>query len=179
MVAYTAEAMGLDPGRELTVAGGLGFMGALLNFAAGQALIAMVRRLREHPGELGLVQGNGGHATKHALGVFSTSLPDELVLTRTAESVGDQELRADDDAAGDAVIDGITVEYERSGPTRAVAICRFVDGRGGCGRTRPIRQSSTRRSPRNSSAPRSRWWVASSAADLRLRATTRRRFDLG
>ena len=32
--------------------------------------------------------------------------------------------------AGDAVIDGITVEYERSGPTRAVAICRFVDGRG-------------------------------------------------
>jgi len=130
MVAYTAEAMGLDPGRELTVAGGLGFMGAPLNFAAGQALIAMVRRLREHPGELGLVQGNGGHATKHALGVFSTSPPDELVLTRTAESVGDQELRADDDAAGDAVIDGITVEYERSGPTRAVAICRFVDGRG-------------------------------------------------
>ena len=98
MVAYTAEAMGLDPGRELTVAGGLGFMGAPLNFAAGQALIAMVRRLREHPGELGLVQGNGGHATKHALGVFSTSPPDELVLTRTAESVGDQELRADDDA---------------------------------------------------------------------------------
>ena len=37
MVAYTAEAMGLDPGRELTVAGGLGFMGAPLNFAAGQA----------------------------------------------------------------------------------------------------------------------------------------------
>ena len=87
MVAYTAEAMSLDPGRELTVAGGLGFMGAPLNFAAGQALIAMVRRLREHPGELGLVQGNGGHATKHALGVFSTTPPDELVLTRTAESV--------------------------------------------------------------------------------------------
>jgi acetyl-CoA C-acetyltransferase len=130
MVAYTAEAMGLDPGRELTVAGGLGFMGAPLNFAAGQALIAMVRRLREHPSELGLVQGNGGHATKHALGVFSTSPPDELVLTRTAESVREQAPRADDDAAGDAVIDGITVEYERSGPTRAVAICRLVDGRG-------------------------------------------------
>ena len=36
MVAYTAEAMGLDPGRELTVAGGLGFMGAPLNSPPGK-----------------------------------------------------------------------------------------------------------------------------------------------
>ncbi|MEO0494057.1 MAG: hypothetical protein AAF081_11635, partial [Actinomycetota bacterium] len=130
MVAYTADSMGLRADRRLTVSGGLGFMGAPLNFAAGQALIAMVRRLRAHPGDLGLVQGNGGHATKHAIGVFSTTPPDDLVVTRTAESVGDQVPRAADDAAGDAVIDGITVEYDRDGPTRAVAICRFVDGRG-------------------------------------------------
>ncbi|MEM8704880.1 MAG: hypothetical protein AAGE98_00370 [Actinomycetota bacterium] len=130
MVAYTADAMGLDPSRELTVAGGLGFMGAPLNFAAGQALIAMVRRLRENPGSMGLVQGNGGHATKHAFGVFSTTPPDDLVLTRSTPSVGDQIPRADDDAAGSAVIDGITVEYEHDGPSRAVAICRFEDGSG-------------------------------------------------
>jgi len=122
--------MGLRPDRELTVTGGLGFMGAPLNFAAGQALIAMVRRLREHPGAFGLVQGNGGHASKHAIGVFSTEPPDELVVTRSAPTVGDQLPRADDDASGAAVIEGITVEYDHDGPTRAVAICRFEDGSG-------------------------------------------------
>lgn len=130
MVTYTAEAMALPADRELSVAGGLGFMGAPLNFAAGQALIAMVRRLREEPGSLGLVQGNGGHATKHAIGVFSTTPPDELVVTRSSGSVGDVVPRAADEAAGEAVIDGITVEYDHEGPSRAVAICRFVDGRG-------------------------------------------------
>lgn len=130
MVSYTASSMGLRPDRELTVTGGLGFMGAPLNFAAGQALIAMVRRLREHPGAFGLVQGNGGHASKHAIGVFSTEPPDELVVTRSAPTVGDQVPRADDDASGAAVIEGITVEYDHDGPTRAVAICRFEDGSG-------------------------------------------------
>lgn len=130
MVAYTAHAMGLRLDRELTVTGGLGFMGAPLNFAAGQALIAMVRRLRADPGSHGLVQGNGGHASKHALGVFSTTPPDELVVTRTIPAARGTVDRADHDTAGAARVDGITVEYDHSGPSRAVALCRFLDGEG-------------------------------------------------
>ena len=75
MVSYTASSMGLRPDRELTVTGGLGFMGAPLNFAAGQALIAMVRRLREHPGAFGLVQGNGGTQASTPLGSSARSRP--------------------------------------------------------------------------------------------------------
>ena len=130
MVSYTASAMGLDTDRELTMTGGLGFMGAPLNFAAGQALIGMVRRLRDDPGSIGLVQGNGGHATKHAFGVFSTTPPEELVLTRALEPEPDRVPRAADDATGPAVVEGITVEYDRDGASRAVAICRMDDGTG-------------------------------------------------
>ena len=160
------------------MAGGLGFMGAPLNFAAGQALIAMVRRLREHPGELGLVQGNGGHATKHALGVFSTSPPDELVLTRTAESVGDQELRADDDAPA-------TRDRRDHGRVRtvgahpAVAICRFVDGRGRlwANSSDPAILHGGHRGTRRHLGLGGGWRVQPLISGCA--ATTRRRFDLG
>ena len=128
IVRYTAAGLGLDAERSLTVSGGLGFMGAPLNFAAGQSLIAMMRTLRSDPGSFGLVQGNGGHAAKHAFGVFSTEPPETEVRTRALGAVPAQRRRAADDASGSATIDGITVEHDHRGPQRAVAICRFDDG---------------------------------------------------
>ena len=128
IVRYTAAGLGLDEDRQLTVSGGLGFMGAPLNFAAGQSLIAMVRTLRNDPGSYGLVQGNGGHAAKHAFGVFSTRPPDVEVRTRSLPGVGPDRPRAAVDTSGTAVIDGITVEHDRNGPQRAVAICRVESG---------------------------------------------------
>ncbi|MEM9465928.1 MAG: hypothetical protein AAGA90_11175 [Actinomycetota bacterium] len=128
IVRYTAAGLGLDPERPLTVSGGLGFMGAPLNFAAGQSLIAIVRTLRDDPGSFGLVQGKGGHAAKHAFGVFSTVPPDTETRTRSLPDAAPDRPRADADASGPATIDGITVEYGRDGAHRAVAICRFDDG---------------------------------------------------
>ena len=128
IVRYTAAGLGLDTDRPLTVSGGLGFMGAPLNYAAGQSLVAMVRTLREDPGSFGLVQGNGGHAAKHAFGVFGTQPPDVEVRTRSLPAAEPDRPAAPSDASGPATLDGITIEYDRTGPQRAVAICRFPDG---------------------------------------------------
>lgn len=128
IVHYTAAALGLDPSRRLTVTGGLGFMGAPLNFAAGQSLIAMVRTLRAEPGTVGLVQGNGGHAAKHAFGIYSTEPPRTLPSVTVLDHAEPLVAMAAPDADGVATIDGITVEYGRSGPERAVAAVRLSTG---------------------------------------------------
>lgn len=128
MVTLTSQALGIDTNRPLTVTGGLAFAGAPLNFAAGEALIAMTARLRDDPGAIGLVQGNGGHATKHALGVYSTRPPDAPHHIDEIGPVGDRREAAEPERRGLAVLDGVTVEFDRSGPTRAVALVRFDDG---------------------------------------------------
>jgi len=130
IVHYTAAALGLDPDRSLTVTGGLGFMGAPLNFAAGQSLIGMIRSLRDDPGAFGLVQGNGGHAAKHSFGIYSTTPPRSLPTVTTLDHTDVVVEMAAPAAGGTATIEGITVEYGRAGPERAVAACR-LDGGGG------------------------------------------------
>ena len=130
IVHYTANALGLERSRDLTVTGGLGFMGAPLNFAAGQSLVGMIRVLRDDPGSFGLVQGNGGHAAKHAFGIYSTTPPAAPPTVTMLEHDHVVVPMADADAGGAATIEGITVEYGRSGPERAIAVCR-LDERGG------------------------------------------------
>ncbi|MDG1877215.1 MAG: hypothetical protein P8I99_07355 [Acidimicrobiales bacterium] len=130
IVQYTANALGLRPGRPLTVTGGLGFMGAPLNFAAGQSLVAMVRALRADPGSYGLVQGNGGHAAKHAFAVLSTDPPEVLPTVTTLDLDKPLVPIAPPDASGNATIEGLTVEFDHAGPSRAVAVCRLHSGEG-------------------------------------------------
>ena len=128
MVTLTAEALGVDLDRPLTIGGGLGMAGAPINFAAGEGLIAMVHRLRSDPTSLGIVQANGGHASKHAFGLLSTSVPDApyRVLRNPKPEVTRAVAAAD--TVGPARVDGITVEYTSGRPTRAVALVRFDNG---------------------------------------------------
>lgn len=128
IVTLSSDALGLSPDRPYTVAGGLAFAGAPLNFAAGQALVAMVHTLRADPGSRGLVQGNGGHATKHALGVYSTTPPASPHHIVDLGVVGEPCTVASPDHVGDGVILGATVEFGHDGPSRAVAIVEFDDG---------------------------------------------------
>ncbi len=128
MVALTTELLGISTDRPLTVTGGLAFAGAPLNFAAGESVIGMVRRLRSEPGSTGLVQGNGGHAAKHALATYSTTPPSQPHRTRTVEHRAPVRSAADPDTEGVATLDGVTVEYDREGPVRAVGLVRFADG---------------------------------------------------
>ncbi len=128
IVAITADMLGLDPSRRLTQTGGLGFAGAALNNAAGESLVAMIDVLRRDPGSRGLVQGNGGHAAKHSLGVFSTTSPDTPYRVVDCGVVPGARRVAAADAEGEVSIDGLTVTFDHDGPVHAVAICRFDDG---------------------------------------------------
>lgn len=128
IVTLTSREFGLTPGRRLTVNGGLAFAGAPLNFAAGQALVAMVHTLRTDPGSRGLVQGNGGHATKHAIGIYSTTAPEQPSITVDLGTAGTARTTVAPNHVGAATILGATVEMGTDGPTRAIAIVEYDDG---------------------------------------------------
>jgi len=57
--------LGLPEGTVPTVAGGLTFHGAPLNAYMLHAACAMIRALRDAPGTLGLLYGQGGFVTQH------------------------------------------------------------------------------------------------------------------
>lgn len=61
-----------DDPRPLTVTGGLPFHGGAGNNYSMNAIAAMVERLRENRGGLGLVTANGGYLSKHSAGIYST-----------------------------------------------------------------------------------------------------------
>ena len=128
MVALTTELLGISTDRALTVTGGLAFAGAPLNFAAGESVIGMVRRLRAEPGAVGFVQGNGGHVSRHALATYSTTPPDQPHQAKTIEHNAPIRQAADPDTSGVATLDGVTVTYDRQGPLRAIGLVRFANG---------------------------------------------------
>ncbi len=127
IVSHTCEVFDISTDRQLTVTGGLGFMGAPLNFAAGQSLVAMVQTLRSDSGSFGMVQGNGGHAAKHAFGIYSTKPPEPKPPSPPIVH-GPATAPADPDRDGEVILDGVTVEYSHDGAERAVAVCRYDDG---------------------------------------------------
>ncbi len=128
IVDLVFETLGLPTDAVPTVTGGLAFAGAPINFAAGQSLAAMVQTVRDDPGTLGLVHGNGGHAAEHAVVVLSTEPSAERYETIECESIPGARALAPPDAKGDVVIDGFTVEHTSDGPVRAIAACRLDDG---------------------------------------------------
>jgi len=131
IVSHSIDLLGLPADRPLTVTGGLGFAGAPLNFAAGQSLVAMVQALRAEPGSRGMVQGNGGQASKHAFGLYSAAPPPRPHECLRLDGRVTGPAAADPERTGPAVVDGVTVEYGPGGPERAVLIVRFDDGRRG------------------------------------------------
>ena len=77
-VQMGAGALGLDagdPSRPLTVTGGLSFGGGPGNNYVTGSIAAMAQALREDPGSIGLTTGLGWYATKHSLGIWSTTPP--------------------------------------------------------------------------------------------------------
>jgi hypothetical protein len=78
-VQLGAASLGIDltdPSRQWSRTGGLSFAGGPWNNYVMHAIATVVGDLRERPGERGLVWGNGGLATKHSFGVYSTEPPD-------------------------------------------------------------------------------------------------------
>src|SRR5947208_5449821 len=89
------DALGLKPDdpRPLTVTGGLAYAGGAGNKYVMHSTASTVQRLREAPGEYGLVTGLGWFATKHSAGVYGAR-PPEGVWKRTPPAVDQKEVDA-------------------------------------------------------------------------------------
>jgi acetyl-CoA C-acetyltransferase len=132
-VQLGAESLGLSLDRQLTRTGGLSFAGGPWNNYVMHAIATVVGELRERPGEKGLIWANGGYATKHAFGVYSTTPPAsgfrhanpqdsiDALPKRNVLDVGA--------SRGSATIEGYTVMHDREGRAeRAIATVLDDDG---------------------------------------------------
>ena len=64
-----------DPGRPLTVTGGLTFAGGPWNNYVTHSIATMAERLVANPGQRGFITANGGYLTRHSFGVYGTDRP--------------------------------------------------------------------------------------------------------
>ncbi|TMF07756.1 MAG: hypothetical protein E6I38_08560 [Chloroflexi bacterium] len=133
------DALGLKPDdpRPLTVTGGLPYAGGPGNNYVMHSIATMVQRLREAPGEYGLVTGLGWFATKHSAGVYGAK-PPEGVWKRTPPAVDQKEVDAMESppfveqAEGESRIETYTVIFNREGePEQAIVIGRLDEGPSG------------------------------------------------
>ena len=133
-VQLGAASLGLDLDRQWSRTGGLPFAGGPWNNYVMHAIASVVDDLRQQPGEHGLVWANGGYATKHTFGVYSTEPPaagfrhadpqDEI------DRLPSRELASPADAAGTATVEAYTVMFSRDGePEQPLASCLLADGR--------------------------------------------------
>jgi acetyl-CoA C-acetyltransferase len=132
-VQLGARSLGIDLDRQWSRTGGLTFAGGPWNNYVMHAIATIVSELREQPGEFGLVWANGGYATKHAFGVYSTTPTAEFRHASPQDEIDAlprRELALPADAAGAATIEAYTVMYSReAAPEQAIASCLLADGR--------------------------------------------------
>jgi acetyl-CoA C-acetyltransferase len=133
-VQLGAASLGLGLDRQWSRTGGLPFAGGPWNNYVMHAIASVVDDLRAQPGEHGLVWANGGYATKHAFGVYSTEPPaagfrhanpqDEI------DRLPSRQLASRAEAAGPATVEAYTVMFSRDGePEQPLASCLLADGR--------------------------------------------------
>ena len=119
-VQMGANALGLrwdDPGRPLTVTGGLTFGGGPGNNYVSHSIATMVERLRADPSAHGLITGLGWFATKHSAGVYSASPPPagfrHAPVQAEVDAQPSRALAAE--YVGPVTVETWTVIYERDG----------------------------------------------------------------
>lgn len=133
-VQLGAQALGVgleEADRPLTVTGGLPFGGGPGNNYVSHSIAAMCERLRRDPGSLGLVTALGWYATKHAVGLYSTTPPAGGFCRASVQAAVDAlpSRRATAQAEGPAVIETYTVLHDRDGaPERAPLTALLADG---------------------------------------------------
>lgn len=133
-VQLGANSLGIDvTTRQWSRTGGMTFAGGPWNNYVMHAIATVVDDLREQPGEFGLVWANGGFATKHAFGVYSTTPTPNFRHDKPQariDALPRRDLALPTDAVGDATVEAYTVMFDREGsPERAIAACLLADGR--------------------------------------------------
>lgn len=125
------DALGVGPGRDLTVTGGMTFAGGPLNNYVIQALVALTRRLREDPRAYGLSSSVSGFLVKQGFSIWSATPPTTAcrAVDVTAEVAQiDRPLPVNGAINGGARVVTYTVEHTGGLPTRAIAVCEMPDG---------------------------------------------------
>jgi acetyl-CoA C-acetyltransferase len=140
-VQLGARSLGVDLDRQWSRTGGLSFAGGPWNNYPMHAIATVIDDLRRRPGERGLVWANGGFATKHAFGVYSTAPPTTTFRHAEPQDEIDalprRRLVRGEEAAGAVTIEAYTVMHDRDGsPETGLAALRLADGRRAWGATR-------------------------------------------
>ena len=140
VVQIAANELGLaldDPGRPLTLTGGLTFGGGPGNNYTSHGIAHAVGALRDAPGSAALVTGLGWYATKHSVGVYASRPPagaDDArrqFAWRNVQPAVDALPRCavDPDATGAITVETYTVTFDRDGvPERGIVACRTAGG---------------------------------------------------
>lgn len=136
-VEMACEMLGLKitDSRGFTVTGGLPYAGGPASAYTLHSLAEMVRVLREHPGNRGMVTGNGWYLTKHSAAILSsTPKAGELSVSHLINdlpslAMATEPKKVDVDASGEAVIESYTVSYNREGdPVRGIVLGKTAKG---------------------------------------------------
>ncbi len=127
----------LDP-RPFTVTGGLPYAGGPGSAYNMNSIAAMVERLRDTDGSVGLVTGNGFFLTKHAAAVLSNK-PKQGGWDRPdgpppSAAMDTDPAVPDESATGRGRIEAYTVMHDRDGQPSMGYICGHLDNNGSEGR---------------------------------------------
>jgi acetyl-CoA C-acetyltransferase len=128
--------------RPLTVTGGLGFAGGPANNYPTHAIAAMVDACRRDPGSIGMVSALGWYVTKHSIGLYSTTPPedgftrvDAVATQATVDALSGREPAGA--YSGPATVEATAVVFEREGaPAIAIVSTITPDGRRALANTR-------------------------------------------
>ena len=138
-VQMSARALGLDlddTDRRLTLTGGLTFGGGPGNNYVTHSIASMVTRLRENPGDLGLITGLSYFASSHAVGLYSTTPPRTAFRAFNVQEQVDQlsVQEVDADLTGTVEIETFTISHDRDvGPALGIMAVRNAEGVRGWG----------------------------------------------
>jgi len=132
-VQVAAAELGLpigDPGRPLTVTGGLTFAGGPWNNYVTHSIATMAELLVCNPGSRGLVTANGGYLTKHSIGVYGTQPPRHEFRFQDVQSEVDRQptRQAAQSWEGVGTVEAWTAPFDRDGePEKAFLAVRTPD----------------------------------------------------
>jgi acetyl-CoA C-acetyltransferase len=139
-VQLGAQSLGLSLDQQLTITGGLSFAGGPWNNYVMHAIATMMVNLRQAANSAtnGFIWANGGYATKHSFGIYSTSPSKngfkhgspQISIDGLAKRELATPVEAASSSAGKATIEAFTVMHDRDGqPETAIAATLLKDSR--------------------------------------------------